>query len=496
VGYLDWVVIAGYVCVMLLIGAYYARKNRSGEDFVLGGRQISPIALGLSLFATLVSTLTYLGSPGEMVAHGPMMMTQSMSHPLVFLVVGYGLIPLLMRQPVTSAYEILETKLGLAIRLAGASIFLLLRMGWMATILYATSEVVLVPLLGLSSDWTPKLCIGLGVLTAIYASMGGIRAVVMTDALQSITMLAGAMITLAVISFRLGGVAAWWPSEWPTHWQAPSWGFDPSVRMSFGMLIMSTTLWYICTNGSDQMSIQRFLSTRDPATARKTLLVSQCTDVSVSILLALTGLAVLGYYRVYPPTLPDGQTFKTMGDKLFPRFILEEMPTGLAGIVMAAILSAALSSLSSGVNSAAAVLERDFFARFDGGRLDPHRIVRRLRWLSCGVTLVAVLLSLLNLLIQGNLIERAFKMVNLLSAPLFVLFFLALFVKWSNAVGAWLGLFASVVTAVCIAYSKELSLPIPLSFVWMLPSSLIVGIVVGTLASGLFSIFIVKPAAD
>jgi SSS family solute:Na+ symporter len=496
VGILDWVVIAGYVCAMLLIGAYYARQNRSGEDFVLGGRRISPIALGLSLFATLVSTLTYLGSPGEMVAHGPMMMTQSASHPLVFLIVGYGLIPLLMRQPVTSAYEILETKLGHTIRLAGASIFLLLRMGWMATILYATSEVVLVPMLGLNSNWTPWLCIGLGVLTAIYSSMGGIRAVVMTDAIQSITMLAGAVITLAVISYKLGGVSAWWPTEWPAHWQTPSWGFDPSVRMSFGMLMMSTTLWYICTNGSDQMSIQRFLSTRDPATARKTLLVSQCTDVSVSMLLALTGLAVLGYYRVHPPALADGQTFKTIGDKLFPRFILEEMPAGLAGIVMAAIMSAALSSLSSGVNSAAAVLERDFFSRFDRAQLDPHRIVRRLRWLSCGVTFFAVLLSLLNLLIQGNLIERAFKMVNLLSAPLFVLFFLALFVKWSNAAGAWLGLLASIATAVCIAYSKELSLPIQLSFVWMLPSALIVGIVVGTLTSALFSVFIVKPAAD
>ena len=207
----DGFVIAGYLCLMLLIGAFYARRNRSGEDFLLGGRQISPIALGLSLFATLVSTLTYLGSPGEMVAHGPMMMTQSASHPLVFLVVGFGLIPLLMRQPVTSAYEILETRLGHGVRLAGASIFLVLRLGWMATILYATSEVVLVPLLGLNPQWTPWLCIVLGVITAVYSSMGGIRAVVMTDAIQSLTMITGAILTLAVISYRLGGRCGRYP---------------------------------------------------------------------------------------------------------------------------------------------------------------------------------------------------------------------------------------------------------------------------------------------
>ena len=187
------------------------RGNKTADDFLLGGRRISPIALGLSLFATLVSTLSYLGTPGEMVAHGPMMITQIAAHPLVFVIVGYGLIPLLMRQPVTSAYEILESRLGPSIRKAGAGVFLLLRFGWMATILFATSYVVLVPLLGIDPWWTPWLCVALGVLTAMYASWGGFKAVVTADAIQSITMLLGAIATLVVITVRLGGVGGWWP---------------------------------------------------------------------------------------------------------------------------------------------------------------------------------------------------------------------------------------------------------------------------------------------
>ena len=110
------------------------------------------------------------------------------------MIVGYGLIPLLMRQPVTSAYEILESRLGTSIRLAGAGVFLLLRFGWMATILFATSHVVLVPLLGIDPWWTPWLCVALGVVTAMYSSWGGIKAVVTTDAIQSITMLVGAVV--------------------------------------------------------------------------------------------------------------------------------------------------------------------------------------------------------------------------------------------------------------------------------------------------------------
>jgi SSS family solute:Na+ symporter len=482
---LDWLVIAAYGCLMLGVGLFFSRQNKTADDYLLGGRRMSPIALGLSLFATLVSTLSYLGTPGEMISNGPMMITQVAAHPLIFIVVGYGLIPLLMRQPVTSAYEILESRLGTSIRLAGAGVFLLLRFGWMATILYATSYVVLVPLFGIDARWTPWLCVALGVLTAMYSSSGGIKAVVTTDAIQAITMLAGAIVTLAVITIRMGGVAEWWPSQWPEHWQTPSWGFDPEVRVSFGILVLSTTLWYVCTNGSDQMSIQRFLSTRNIAAARRTLAVSQVTDALVAVLLALTGVAILGYYRAFPPTLSDGQTMSSVGDQLFPRFIMTQMPMGLSGLVVAAILSAALSSLSSGVNSTCAVLERDFLSRRSIEPLSGASAVARLKRLTWIVAWVAISLSILNTVVQGNLVERCFKLVNLLTAPLFVLFFLALFVPWANAVGAWLGLVTSILTAVAIAFSNDLGLNLGISFVWMMPCSLLVGVTVGTLSSAL-----------
>lgn len=479
----DWLVLIGYAGLLLAVGRYYSGRNISADDFLLGGRRISPVALGLSLFATLVSTLSYLANPGEMLSHGPMMITQVAAHPLIFVIVGYGLIPLIMRQPVTSAYELLEVRLGRGIRKAGAAAFLTLRLGWMATILFATSSVVLVPLLGLSAMWTPWLCVALGLTAAAYSSWGGIRAVVMTDAIQSLTMLAGAIVTLAVITWRMDGVSAWWPDQWPAHWQEPSWGFDPQPRVSFGILLLSTTLWYVCTNGSDQMSIQRFLSTRDAAAARKTLAVAQITDATVAILLSLTGIAVLGYYTSHPPDLPSGKTLAGIGDQMFPRFIMQEMPAGLSGLVLAAFLSAALSSLSSGLNSACGVLEKDFLS--DRRTLDRSgpATIRRLQRLTWLIAAIAISLSMLNLLIKGNLVERCFKIINLLTAPLFVLFFLALFVRRANAAGAWLGLLSSILTAIMIAYAPELRLPIRLSVVWMMPCALLVGISVGTLGS-------------
>ncbi|MCA8985857.1 MAG: sodium-coupled permease [Planctomycetaceae bacterium] len=481
--WLDWGVLAGYGCLMLGIGLYFSRRNQTAEDYLLGGHRISPITLGLSLFATLLSTLTYLGIPGEMISHGPMMITQLAAHPLIFLIVGYGLIPVLMRQPVTSAYELLESRLGLSIRLAGAGVFLLLRLGWLATIVYATSRVVLVPLLGIDPGWTPLLCIALGGMAATYSSWGGLKAVVVTDAVQSLTMLVGAIATVTVITVRMGGVAAWWPSAWPMHWQEPSWGFDPQPRLSFGILMISMTLWYVCTNGSDQMSIQRFLSNRDVHSARKTLAVAQLTDISAWLLLGLTGVAVLGFYQALGCEIAGLGKPDMVGDQYFPRFIMTQMPPGLAGLVLSAILCAALSSMSSGLNSACAVLERDFLSRGTSVPRTEAAAVRRLQKLTWLVAVVAVSLSMLNLLIQGNLIERCFKLINLLTAPLFVLFFLALFVRWANETGAWLGLLASIATAIAIAYSTELGLPWGISFVWMMPCALLVGIGVGMLGS-------------
>lgn len=483
---LDWLVLIAFGALMVGIGVYYQRKNQSAEEFLLGGRNMSPIMLGLSLFATLVSTLSYLGTPGEMIAHGPMLLTQNLAHPLIFVIVGYGLIPLLMKQPVTSAYELLETRLGTPIRVAGAGYFLLLRLGWMATILYATSDVVLVPMLRLDRSWTPWLCVGLGGITAAYSSSGGIKAVVVTDAIQSITMLTGAIVTILVITMKMGSVEAWWPAVWPEHWQQMSWGFDPTQRLSFGTLILSTVLWYVCTNGSDQMSIQRFLSTRDASAARKTLAVAQIADVVVGGLLAITGIAILGYYRTHPGELLSQQTVEKSGDQLFPLFIMTRMPAGLSGLVLAAILSAAFSSLSAGLNSASAVLESDFISR---RARTPERNgddVSRLKWLTWIVAIVTMSLSVLNTMIEGNIVERCYKVVNLLTAPLFVLFFLALFVKWANPVGAWLGLLSSTAVAILIAYSSDLKLPIEISFVWMVPCSLVTGVVVGTVSSAMF----------
>jgi SSS family solute:Na+ symporter len=424
--------------------------------------------------------LTYLAFPGEMIKYGPMMCAQTLAFPVVLLIVGWWLIPRIMQQhDVTSGYELLEKRLGLTGRMLGASMFMTLRIVWMSAILYATSSKVVVPLMGLDPFWAPFISVAMGVITLIYASEGGMRAVVMTDALQSLIMCAGAVVVVAVVSADLGSVSAWWPHAWAAHWQEPVFWFRPDVRVTFMGAFLNMVVWMTCTCGSDQMAIQRYLSTRDVKAARQSLGIHLVTEVVMVGLLALVGLAVLGYYTAHPEGLANDSAVIHQADELLPRFVVTVLPGGLAGLVIAAMLSAAMSSLSSGMNSSSAVITNDFV-----GRLRPHHWsqseeVRVARWASVLIGIVAVVLSMFVGQLAENLQELCIKVVNLLTAPLFVLFFLALFVPWAKPRGGIAATVASIGVAVGVAFFKWGGL----EFLWTAPVSLVVGIVVGSLAS-------------
>ncbi len=478
----DWLVIAGYAAAMLAIGQYYARRNKTIDDYLLGGRRMSPFAVGLSLFATLTSALSYLAVPGEMIKHGPMQLAQYAVFPLIGIVVGWGMIPFIMRQNVTSAYEMLEQRFGVSVRLVGATMFLTMRLAWMATILFATSDKVLAPMLGLGPQATLLASVVMCFITLIYTAEGGLRAVVLTDAVQSLIMLGGAVVVIVIVTVDLGGVSAWWPHQWAAHWDAPHFGFDSTSRITFLGMVTSAFAWYVCTYGSDQMAIQRWLSTRDAPAARRSLFTSLVAEALVGILLGLVGLSLVGYFTAHPGLFTESASLATGADRLFPRFVMVGLPAGMTGVIVAAVLAAAMSSLSSGMNSSTSVITEDFIVRFHSSPLTDAGRMRLARWISAGIGIAVILISLLVSRIEGNLLDVCYRAVNLLTAPLFVLFFMAMFIRWATTFGALAAALAGVATAVCIAYAGPLGLH-PISIMWIMPGSFFVGVVSGCLAS-------------
>jgi len=480
----DWAVIGAYAVGMLGVGWFFSRQNTSADDYLLGGRSIRSWAVGLSLFATLLSTLSYLSVPGETIRHGPMILGQILAYPMIFLVVGWVMIPYIMRLKITSAYEILEIRFGVSVRLLGALIFLSMRLVWMAVIIYATVMAVLIPLTGLPPESAMWVSAVMGAVTIVYTAWGGLKAVIWTDVIQTAILFLGAAVTLIVITTTLGGIGAWWPTGWESQWAEPRFGFDTSARMPLGWLMVTAFCWYVCTAGSDQMAVQRYLSTRDARAARRAFMVNMIADASVMVLLAVLGLALYGYFRAKPYQLPDGLTLGESADTLFPQFIVFALPVGLTGLVVAALLAAAMSSLSSGLNSSCSVILSDFMERFARKPMAARRQVYAARAISLIVGSVVVVATLAVSHITGNLLEVAFKSVNLLVAPLFVLFALAMFVPWATVPGAWGAAIASVTVAVLIAYWDAIfGTKWGVSFLWIMPLSLTSGMVVGSLLS-------------
>lgn len=462
---------------MLGIGWYYQQKNKTVEEYLLGGRKMKSTSVGISLFATLLSTLSYLTYPGEMIQHGPIIFAGSLAFPLVYFIVGWWIIPAIMKTGVTSAYEILEQKLGLSVRLLGTVMFLSLRLLWMATIIYVTIDVALYSVIQFNKAYVPLMAALLTVVTIIYTTMGGLKAVVVTDIIQSAIFLGGALLSVMVVCWHFGSVSAIIPTQWPQHWSTFKIGFDPLQRTTMANAMLSVLVWYVCTNGADQMAVQRYLATPDIKTARRSFKIALMSDVFASVLLALVGLSMLAYFT-NNSSLLNGKPIVEQADTLFPRFILIGLPAGISGLVIAGLLAAAMSSLSSGLNSVSSVVSEDLINRF---RKNPRKedVLRQIKRLSFVIGVIILLLSFIIARVPGNLFDVIMKVVNLFVAPLFVLFSMALFVPFATERATFLGGLIAIGVAVAIAFWGIFGITV----LWIMPASLTVGIISAVILS-------------
>jgi SSS family solute:Na+ symporter len=499
VGALDWAVVGLYFAIVLGIGWFWARRQKTRDDYLLGGRRMNPIASGISIIVTLISLISYLAVVGETVKFGPVYVLASiLSIPIVFLIVAYLLIPVFMKLPITSAYEVLEKPLGLAVRLTGSILFILIRVVWMALIVYLSAKTFAVMM-----NWGDRailpIVLSLGAVTLVYTSLGGFRAAVAVGVVKFFLLIAGAALTLVFISVRMGGVGAWLPHHWAAHWQPfLVFSLDPSVRITLVGMMITTIIWWICTAGSDQIAIQRYASTRDLRSARQAFLSNNLADAILVLFLGAVGFAVLAFFQAFPQLAAAGRSVTGDADFLFPHLIANILPHGAAGFLMAGVISTVLVSFGSGVNSTAAVIVTDFLGRLrnrtgrvgspevppDRGGLAASRVTTVL------VGVVVLGLSLLMNRVPGNIIEMTNRSNGLFTAPLFNLFFMAIFIRRASPLGTILGSVYGFATAFLVGFWQTLTGEPSPGFQWIIPASLAVSV----LSSIVFSRVVGKPA--
>jgi SSS family solute:Na+ symporter len=445
---IDWVIIAIYAALTIGLGWYVSRRQKTKEEYFVGSGKMNPILVGVSLFATLLSTITYLSMPGEVLGKGPAGLITLPGLLLVYFIVAYLILPLYMRQRVTSAYELLEDKLGIGIRLLGACMFILLRLVWMSLLIYLASKAMTV-MMGVDSKWIPLIVLITGFVAVIYTSIGGLRAVVITDLVQTILLFGGALTVIAIVTIDFGGFS-WFPREWNKNWDVqPLFSWDLSTRVTVFAAFLNMMTWYICTAAGDQTCIQRFMSTENATAARQAFKVQLLVGTIVSLTLAAVGFSLLGYFQKH--SLPADISIKTDADQIFPYFIGNILPPGVSGLVIAAMFAAAMSSIDSGVNSITAVVSTDFLDRF--GKTTSRRTNM---WLALAIGAIVVVSSSAMGLVPGNITSVTQKTTNLLVTPIFGLFFFAMFVPFARPLGVIVGCLTGTATALLVAFSGGL----------------------------------------
>ena len=484
-GPLDWLLVAACVVVLLGIGIAVSRRQRTTEEYFVAGRNQRPFLAGVSLFAALFTLVAYLGIPGEWVQNGPVLVCATvLVLPFTYVTVGWFLIPVIMRQPITSAYELLEVRLGRSLRLVGSFTFVCVRLVWMALILYAASTVLL-NVMGCERRWLHVFEAVVGVVATTYTLIGGIDAVMITALFEFTLLLLGAILTLGSIALRTGGIASWWPRHWPAHWAPqPFFSVDPRVRVTVVGTFVSYFISMICSSGSDQVAIQRYLTTRDARTARRAYLLGHVSIACVMVLLGAVGMALIAFGRLQPGGLERSLALAKDGDGFFPYYISHFLPTGLSGLVVAGILTSAVSGIAPGINSVVTVLTKDVIEPRRGAAARSDRSqLRSARWLACAVGLAVLAGSLAMGAVKGDLIEVSAKTTNLFFYPMFGLFFLALFVRFATPFGAVMGALYSMAAAVTVGYWDALTGQPRLSFQWIPPISLAASLAAGCLFS-------------
>ena len=452
----DVVMCVGYLLCITLLGAYFYKGQKSTKDYFLAGRSMGWIPVGLSLMVTLTSAIGFIGSPAGAWKYGLIMLWGLSALPLSFPIVVWIFMPFYHRLEVYTAYEYLERRFDVRVRTLTSGIFILWRITWMAAAVYVPSFVLNV----VTDDALPLIpsIIGLGILATAYTTMGGIKAVIWTDVAQFVIMFGG-MITAAIVIVAGvdGGLSEIWEaltSAGKTNMTAsmPTWaeaGLLERIRLyvytdvSVLAIVLTVTLGKLGNYCVDQVMVQRYLTARSLRTSQGAFVCNCFAYTFYVVSMTLVGVGLFAYMAHH--AFPDG----LRNDQVFPYFIAHQMPAGIAGLMIAAIYAASMSSLDSGVNSCITAISNDFYNRLwkkrrslkDDETTNEAETARQLRVARISSLVLGLLVTGLACFVgrMGDVFEIAAKLIQAFIGPLFGVFILAMFTRRASGTGVLIG---------------------------------------------------------
>jgi len=330
------------------VGLYFARRNATTEEYFVGNRSFSGWVIGLSMLGTIISSATFLALPAAAYVLDWRQLTVNLVLPFVAIVAVVYFIPFFRQNYLTSAFEYLGLRFGKAPRLYGTCSFIALQLIRMSQILFLVSLPVQF-LSGAPIEW---VIICTGGFIAFYTIAGGIEAVIWTDVIQAIVLILGGLLCLVLIGMDLPGgfeqIIEIGKAQ--DKFSLGSFEWDLAERTFWTVLILGIINW-LMIYGGDQNMVQRYAAARSTREARKATVLYSMLALPMWVMFFFVGTSLFAYYAVFPESVVAGLE----PDQILPYFILTKMPAGVAGIIISAVLAAAMSSLDSGMNAVATV---------------------------------------------------------------------------------------------------------------------------------------------
>jgi SSS family transporter len=471
---LDWAVIAAYLGATLALSAWFARHQQGAADYYVGGRTLPAWALGVSILATQTSANSFIGIPAyvALVPGGGLNWLQyELVLPLAMIGVLLVLVPVLRGLGVISVNEYLELRFDRRTRLVLSAVFLLSRGLATGVALYAAALVVQV-CTGLTLASSILL---MGLATVVYDTLGGMRAVVWTDVLQMAVLLAGIALCGGLAWQMAGGTAAILAAHPPERLAAIelAHGLGDGARAPLWGFVAGGLVLYLSYYGVDQSQAQRTLSAVDVAGAQRALLLNGLLRFPLTLAYAGLGLAI-GAVALQQPTLAAAVPAERP-DLLVPRFIELHLPSGLRGLLVAAILAAAMSSLDSALNSLSAATLRDFVEP----RVGAARALAAGRWVTALWGLASVAFAWQAGELGGSVLEAINRVGALFYGPLLAAFACGIFDRRARGPAVLLGVVAGLATNLVLWQG----LGPALFWMWWNVSGLVVALAVTAAAS-------------
>lgn len=446
---IDIIVFVIYIAGIALFGGSFFKKNRTSSSYTLGNNDVPGWVVTMSIFATFVSSISYLALPGNAFQSNWNAFAFSLSLPIASLIAVKFFVPLYRKINSPSAYTYMEQRFGPWARIYVSLCYLLTQLMRIGTILYLLA-LTLHAIVG----WDiATIIIITGIVVAMYSMLGGITAVLWTDAIQGIILIVGAVLCVVFILFNM--------PEGPGQVFEIAFKNDKFGLGGFGASLSEPTFWVVLVYGIfinlqnygiDQNYVQRYMASKSDKDAQKSALIGGLLYVPISALFLFIGTALFAYYNA-AETLPATLQVAGAGDKVFPHFIVSALPNGLIGLLVASIFAAGMSTISTSFNSSATVFLTDYYNTYFKKTGSDKEGMRVLYISSAVISIIGIGIAIAMINVKSAL-DAWWKLASIFSGGMLGLFLLGVLSTAKNTLGAIIGTIAGLLVIVWLSLSN------------------------------------------